>query len=225
MPLLLRVALGAADRRIVLGPAADMEERRGVVDVHVVELSERQVREECPGLAGVPALVEAAVVSVEIVVGISRVDPERMVVAVLRAFAQCAPGGTAVIRHLGGDIHRVEALGIERIGDQRGVVHRLRRVAAAPLPAEAAVGRAEDPSADRTAFAACCAAAATAAGFGLDRRIDESGLTGETASPIRPSCPVGMPVVTLRQVLPPSVERCMPLSGPPSISVQTCLRR
>ena len=33
------------------------------------------------------------------------------------------------------------------------------------------------------------------------------------------------PVVTLVQVLPPSVVRWMALSGPPSISVQKCRRR
>ncbi len=52
-----------------------------------------------------------------------------------------------------------------------------------------------------------------------------SGSTGETARPIFPSDPLGIPLVIFFHVLPPSVERWIALSGPPLISVQKCRRR
>src|SRR5581483_2125654 len=52
-----------------------------------------------------------------------------------------------------------------------------------------------------------------------------SGFDGATARPMRPRSTVGSPALSFVQLAPPSVERYRALSGPPSMSVQTCRRR
>ena len=65
-----------------------MVERLRVVDRHAVVLSHRDVREESERLSLVVRLVQAAVASDEKVVGVLRIDPERVVVDVLVLLAE-----------------------------------------------------------------------------------------------------------------------------------------
>ncbi len=127
-----------AEGGVVLGATADAE-RRGVVDVDVIHLRQREIGEEDPRLPTVPALIESAVVAVQEVIRVGRVDPERVVVDMLGALADAAPGGTTVIGDLRRDVHREDAIDLVRVRDEHAVVHRLRRVAAATCPRRTAI--------------------------------------------------------------------------------------
>ena len=50
------------------------------------------------------------------------------------------------------------------------------------------------------------------------------GIAGEAATPIRPFTPSGRPRLHVRSahVSPPSVDRKMPLPGPPLVKLQGC---
>ena len=80
----------AAEGGVVLRAAVDVVEGLRVVDRHPVELRHREVRLELPRRAAVPRLVDAAVVAVQEVVGVLRVDPEGVVVDVLGLLARLA---------------------------------------------------------------------------------------------------------------------------------------
>ena len=79
-----------AEGGVVLRAAVDVVEGLRVVDRDPVELRHREVRLELPRRAAVPRLVDAAVVAVQEVVGVLRVDPEGVVVDVLGLLARLA---------------------------------------------------------------------------------------------------------------------------------------
>ena len=81
-PSRLSDARRPAEREVVLRAAADVVERLRVVDRDAVELRDRQVREEAPGLAFVVRLVEPAVVAEQDVVAIDRIELERVMIDV-----------------------------------------------------------------------------------------------------------------------------------------------
>ena len=80
MPPLCHTELGPCQTALVLEPAHDVERRRQV-HVDVVELAERQVLDEAPGVAAIAREVDPAVVAVdqELAVG---AHPERVVIPV-----------------------------------------------------------------------------------------------------------------------------------------------
>ncbi len=117
----------AAERRVVLRPAVDVVERLRLVQRHPVELRDGEVRLELPRRPAVPALVDAAVVPVDEVARVGRVDPERVVVDVLVLLAQPLPRLPAVLGHHVEDVHRVDAVDVLRVGDHLLVVLRPRR--------------------------------------------------------------------------------------------------
>src|SRR6185369_14860122 len=127
------------------GAAVDVVERQVVVDADAVELGDRQVLDEVPVLAAVPALVDAAVVAVDQVVGVVGVDPQRVVVDVLAVLEAGRPSLAAVLADVDRGVHRVDAVEALGVGHQLLVVLRARRdVAALLLPALAAVAGAEE---------------------------------------------------------------------------------
>ena len=135
---------GRAQRVVVLGAPVDGVHRGRVVHVHPVELGHRQVLEEAPGRAAVEALVEAPVAPDEVVVDVVGVDPHRVVVHVLVAFAQVPPGLARVVRHLEEDVHRVDSLRVLRVDEYLLVVHGAAgAVISLLLPGLAAVRGAE----------------------------------------------------------------------------------
>ncbi len=159
----------SAEREVVLRAAVHVVERRVHVDVDLVELRQRQVGEEAPGLRPVEGLVETTVVAVEDVVAVIRIDPDGMVVDVLARLAEVLPRGAAVIGdavvHVDGD----HAVGVVRVDPDLAVVERARGERAAhAAPVESVVARAVD---------------AAAVVGGLDDRVDDVGVRGRTGEP------------------------------------------
>ena len=73
----------AAEGEVVLRAAIHVIERQRVVDVELVELSDRQIGEELVALAAVEALVQPAVAADEQVIAVVRIDPDDVIVDVL----------------------------------------------------------------------------------------------------------------------------------------------
>ena len=141
-----------AERRVVLCATAHHVEWCVVAHIDIVELRDGQIGKEDPVLAGVPRLIESAVIAVHIVIGKTRIHPDHVIVHVLGAFAKTTPGGTAIITHLVLHVHGVQPLHGERVGDDGRVVHGLRRVWRALFPGDAVVERAEHAAVTRRAF-------------------------------------------------------------------------
>ncbi len=167
---------------VVLGAAADVVEGERIVDAEAIELGDRQVLEEAPGGGAVEALVEAAVAADEVVVGVLRIDPDRMIVDVLGLFAQAAKALAAVVGDLQKGVHRVDAVELVRIGEDLGVVVAARRMPGALLPAFAAVGGAEE---------------AALVGLGLDDRVDDVRVLRREREADPADVPLGHPRVEL----------------------------
>ncbi len=132
-------------RVVVLGAAVDVVEGLGVVDRHAVVLPQRHVGLELPGRAGVPGLVDAAVAADQQVVGVGRVDPQRVVVDVAVLALHPAPALAAVAGDLQEGVEHVDLVDVDRVADQLVVVLRAgAHLRALLLPGLAAVGGAED---------------------------------------------------------------------------------
>jgi len=137
------VAGRQAEGGVVLGAAVDVVEGEVIVRGGLVELGHRQVGHEAPVAAAVPALVNAAVIAVDQVVGVVRVDPQGVVVHVLAVAAHALERGAAVIGHLHPGVHGVDAVDVLRIGDDLIVIlGAARDVVAALVPGGAGVGAA-----------------------------------------------------------------------------------
>ena len=73
-----------------------------------------------------------------------RIDPDFMVINVLRFFTETPQRPAPVIRNHQKDVHHINAIDVFRIGDDARVVHRARVEFVASLPASAAIVRAKD---------------------------------------------------------------------------------
>jgi hypothetical protein len=129
---------------VVLRAAVDVVEGRRVVGRHVVELRDGEVLFEVPVLPAIPALVDAAVAADEVVARVVWIDPDVVVIDVLRSLAQRLERAPAVVRDEDQHVHHVDAIHVFRIGDDARVVHRRHVVGVAPLPTLPAIRRAED---------------------------------------------------------------------------------
>ena len=150
-----------AQGEVVLRAAVDVVERRVVVQRHLVELRHRQVGLELPRLRPVPALVDAAVVAVQVVVRVARVLPEGVVVHVLALLSEAAPAGPPVVGDLRPHVHGDDAVTVGEVTEDLRVVVAAGVVAAALLERAGAVGGAEE---------------AAAIVSGLDDRVDVVGI-------------------------------------------------
>ncbi len=133
-----------APGKVVLGPAAHVVERRCVVDGHVVELHRRQIGLELPFLGVVPGFVQAAVGAQQPVLGVLRIDPQRVVVHVMVDFVHAVQRLAAVERLAQKHVHHEDAVDVLRIGHDARVVHRSLIEFVALLPRCALIGRAEN---------------------------------------------------------------------------------
>ena len=159
----------AAPVVVVLHAAADVVRRRHVV-AHVVEEPDRQVRHEHPRLRLVVRIREAAVVADEHVIGVRRIDPDRVMVRVDARGRLRVHRLAAVERLVQVDAAEVDDLGIVRIDPHLAEVHRPRvRVVHLP-PGRAGVVRAVEAGGIVRIAARCCAAASAA-----DRRRRHRG--------------------------------------------------
>src|SRR5439155_16719349 len=70
-------------REVVLRATEDVVERRRVVSGHVIELRDRQIVLEVPVRAAIPALVNSAVATNQIMICVVRIDPDFVIVYVL----------------------------------------------------------------------------------------------------------------------------------------------
>ena len=134
----------SAERIVVLQSAVDVIERRRVVGVDVVVLRERQVREEGPGRGAIKRAVEAAVVADQQVAGVVRIDPDDVVVDVHVPLAKRPQRLTAIVGDLEDHVGNVDAIDVNRVGEDVAVIHCTGVVVSAPLPGDAVVGRAID---------------------------------------------------------------------------------
>ena len=174
-PVLVGDAL-AADRPrrpphgvVVLRAAVDVVERLVVVHRHAVELRDGQVGMEPPGAAAVPGFVHAAVVADDEVVGVVRIDPQRVAVHVHAAPLDVPPGAAAVLGHVQEGVEHVHAIDLVRVAHDLVVIHRGRTgVVAHPRPRRAAIGAAEE---------------AGQAVLRLDDRVDDVGVRRRDAQP------------------------------------------
>ena len=141
---------GTQQRSQVLRAAQHVVERLRIVEGELVELRDRQVREMPPSRAVVERLVETGVGAHEQVVAVVRIDPHRVVVAVLLASrSQVVEGPAAVARDLEKHVHLIHQVGILRGGLDLLVVMRAGTagdVGVAALPALALVARAVEAS-------------------------------------------------------------------------------
>ena len=71
---------GSAQGVIVLGATTNVIEREVVVGLHAIELRKRQVVDMAPGLAAIPAGIDAAVAPNNKVIRVCRIDPQRVVI-------------------------------------------------------------------------------------------------------------------------------------------------
>ena len=192
-------ARGAALGAVVLGPAVDRVEGRGVVHRHLVELGDRQVRHEAPGLREVEALVDPAVGADEQVVGVVLPERDRVVVGVLVLLLHPPEGLPPVVRDLHPHVHEVEpalrvgarvellvVVGPGRPGDG------LRAL----LPGRAAVGRAVDGA---------------LAAVHLDRGVEDVGVLRRDREADLAERPLGQ---ALLQLLPRRARRRSSGGGP-----------
>ena len=144
-----------AERVVVLRAAIDVIERNIVVDIDVVKLSDRQVRFEVPVRSAVKALVHAAVAAHEHIIRVLWIDPDRVIVDVLEAFAERPLRAAGVVRDLKNDIRNIDPIDVLWIGDDLCVIHCLGDVRACPFPRRAAVVRAEYAARRACGFDGC----------------------------------------------------------------------
>ncbi len=161
---------------VVLHAAAHVERRRHVV-AHVVEEPDGQIGQVDPRLALVVRHGQAAVVADQHMVGVLRIDPDRVMVRMddrrgLRVHRLAAVG-----RHLQIDPAKYHDVRVVGIDPHLAEVHRTRVGAVHTPPARAAVfGSIE------TGGAATTAASATTATTALRSRVAASSRTGSSAT-------------------------------------------
>ena len=136
------VARWSAKRRIVLRATVHPIEWLRVVHRHLVELGQRQVREELPRHGAVERLVQPAVASDQVVIGVGWIDPDDVIVDVLVLFAKSSKGAACVIADHVVRIDQIDPVNDMRIRRDFGVVQSTRRGVAHARPARADVGRA-----------------------------------------------------------------------------------
>src|SRR5258708_3281304 len=90
-------AAGSGPSPVVLQAALDPIERQPIVGVDLVKLADRDVRDELPVLGAIVGDRDAAVLADPDAVGIFRVDPNSVVIAV-DTRCDAAPGAAAVDR-------------------------------------------------------------------------------------------------------------------------------
>ena len=174
---------GSALGGVVLGASVNVVERSVVVQGDLVELRDRQVLGEAVVHSAVPRLVEPAVAADDQMVGILRVDPERVVIDVLPALAQGVKGLAAIFGDVQQGVHGINAIKHMGIGIDPLVVLRAAGDVARTLgPAFSTVVRAEK--------------AALAPG-GLDRGVENIGIDRRDRQADAPLVAVGKPLVDL----------------------------
>jgi hypothetical protein len=99
-----------------------------VVHGHAVELRHRQVGDESPVASAIMGFIHATIGADDEVLRVVRVDPDGVVVHVLLLLANPAEGAPTVLRHLQDDVSRIDAIDIERIGEDLVVVIPARLV-------------------------------------------------------------------------------------------------
>ena len=137
----------AAQCGVVLRAAIDVVERRGVVDADAVELRDRQVGLETPVLAAVKTLIHAAVTANEQVVGVARVDPERVIIHVAVLARHALERLPAIFGHVQERIQGVDPVHLARVADDLVVVLGAGRlVVATLLPGLTTIHGSEEPA-------------------------------------------------------------------------------
>src|SRR5215469_61154 len=112
---------GNGDGAVVLLRAVDVV-GRAVVGNHVVELRRGLIILAAPGFAAVEGDGHAAIVGADHAPGISRINPETVIVAVRKL--ELVEGAAAVSRAVRIHVHHVDRVGILRVSDDVHVVPR-----------------------------------------------------------------------------------------------------
>ena len=152
------------------------------VDADLVELTDRQVAQLVPVVGAVPADRNAAIAGQDQVVGVRRIDPERVVVQVDSGGRVGGEVPSAVGRAKQAGAAEVEPLGVVGIDPDLTVVHGAVVGRGQMLPRLAAVGRTID-AVLRVAAAAAAKALAGDAGVRLDERVDQVAVPAVDVEP------------------------------------------
>ena len=196
----------AAPRVVVLHAAAQVVGDRHVV-ADVVVLREVHVVDALPRLALVPAHPDAAVVAVDDVIRVVRVDPHRVMVRMQRAVLD--EGLAAVIRDVDLDAADVDAQVVGRVDADLAEVHR-PRIDVGHLPPR---------------HPGIVGAIGAAFGLVLDARVEDVGILAVDVHPDAAEVARGMPLVIFVHVRPASLDLWMPLPGPPPLKPKPARRR
>ena len=97
MPEALRVRDGPPKLKVVLRAAVNVVERLRVVGRDVIELRDWQVLFEIPVRAAIVTLINAAVATNQVMIGVGGIDPDFVVVDVLRSFTQTSQRAATVV--------------------------------------------------------------------------------------------------------------------------------
>ena len=165
---------GTAPVVVVLHPTTDVVRRLHVV-ADMVEQSDRQVRHEFPRFRHVVGCADTAVATDDHVLGIVRIDPDRVDIIVDHERRTRFEGAPAVNAHLHLDAAHVETVRRSWIDANLAEVHRPRIDDAHPAPRLATVVRAIEAGDGVGRSARAAASAATSAAGPFDGREDDVG--------------------------------------------------
>src|SRR6185503_8849004 len=85
---------------VVLQPSVYVIEWSRVVCCHIVELTDRHVRKKPPVRSAIEAFVQTSIAANKVVISVDRVDPDRVIVHVLRPLAKRPHRSPAVVGDL-----------------------------------------------------------------------------------------------------------------------------
>ena len=136
---------GASLRVVVLRAAVDVVKRLRVVESHFVELRHGKILLVVPVASPVVGLVNTSIGADEKMIGVIRVDPQRMVINMLVSDRHAIEIRPAILRQHDERIQGVHAIDVIGIAEDFVVIlGAAGHVAAAFLPRLAAIGRAEE---------------------------------------------------------------------------------
>src|ERR1044072_988913 len=135
-----------AKAKVVLRAAVDVVERCVVVGSNVVELRDRKIGFKLPIRAAIVTFINTTVGADQIMIVVARVNPDLVIVNMLRFLAETPQCSTAIIRNHQKDVHDVDSVHVLWMGNDARVVHRAGVKLVSSLPTAAAISRAKDPA-------------------------------------------------------------------------------
>src|ERR1051325_1996379 len=124
---------------VVLSSTINVVERSRIVGRDVVKLRDWQVLFEVPIGPSIKTLENTTIATNEVVIGIFGINPDVMVIDVLRLFSKPTDGPLAVVGNHKKHIHYIDPIHIFGIGYDASVVHRANVEFITSLPTATAI--------------------------------------------------------------------------------------